>query len=78
MFSFSLAGQPEFLLGGNPLICDCELQWLPEMNRDELQEDQPRISDLEDIKCRLNNQRRNDTIQNVVNVAPSDLSLIHI
>lgn len=37
-----------------------------------MQEHHPRVADLSEIKCRLNNQRRNDTIENVVNVAPSE------
>ena len=52
-----IAGQPEFLLSGNPLICDCDLEWLPGINSEEMQEHHPRVSDLSDIKCRLNNQR---------------------
>ena len=52
-----IAGQPEFLLSGNPLICDCDLEWLPGINSEEMQEHHPQVSDLSDIKCRLNNQR---------------------
>jgi hypothetical protein len=51
------------------LICDCELEWLPEINSIEMQDHHPRVADLSDIKCRLNNQPRNDTIEAVVNVA---------
>lgn len=63
-----ISGQPEFFLGGNPLVCDCGLDWLPGINSIEMQEHYPRVADLAEIKCRLNNQRRNDTIENVVNV----------
>ncbi len=37
-----------------------------------MQEHHPRVADLQDLTCRLNNQRRNDTIESVVNVQAQD------
>lgn len=65
----SVKGQPEFYLAGNPLVCDCELEWLPEINSMTMQEHHPRVADLDDLMCRLNNQPRNDTVVSVNSVA---------
>lgn len=43
---------PEFYIGGNPFICDCNIEWLQKIN--ELNNRQyPRVMDLETIYCKL-------------------------
>ena len=42
-----------FLLGGNPIICDCKMQWFKTINTGDSLENFPVISDLESIYCRL-------------------------
>ena len=59
-------------MSGNPFVCDCQLEWLPQINSVEMQEHHPRVADLSEIECRLNNQPRNDSIEAVSQVAPSD------
>ena len=44
------SGRPEFLLAGNPLVCDCELEWLPKMFKTT---DTPIVMDLDDITCQV-------------------------
>ena len=52
--------RPTFLLGGNPIICDCDMQWFKSINNNNgdngannsLQR-YPLIGDLESIYCRL-------------------------
>ena len=44
---------PSFLLGGNPIICDCEMQWFKSVNDNNSIQRYPVISDLESIYCRL-------------------------
>eukprot|EP00090_Calanus_glacialis_P019644 TRINITY_DN30137_c0_g1_i1.p1 TRINITY_DN30137_c0_g1~~TRINITY_DN30137_c0_g1_i1.p1 ORF type:complete len:1191 (-),score=181.26 TRINITY_DN30137_c0_g1_i1:163-3735(-) len=44
---------PQFLLGGNPIICDCEMQWFKTVNDNNNIQRYPIIADLESIYCRL-------------------------
>jgi len=44
---------PHFLLGGNPIICDCEMEWFKTINNNNNIHRFPHISDLESIYCRL-------------------------
>ncbi len=48
--------RPEFLLGGNPFLCDCEMEWLQKINSMASHGHHARVGDLEDVKCRLNSQ----------------------
>ncbi len=44
----------EFLLAGNPLSCDCELEWLPRVNDMSLRTGRyPRVGDLEQVQCQV-------------------------
>lgn len=42
---------PEFYIGGNPYLCDCNLDWLQNVNTDH--RTQPRLMDLASIYCKL-------------------------
>ena len=42
-----------FLLGGNPFLCDCNLEWLQSINNEENFSLYPIVNDLESIYCRL-------------------------
>ena len=52
--SSDIAEAPQFLLGGNPIVCDCEMQWFKSINEktNSIQR-YPLIADLESIYCRL-------------------------
>ncbi|XP_043217044.1 toll-like receptor Tollo [Amphibalanus amphitrite] len=45
--------RPEFYVGGNPVTCDCRLQWLGELNSNNDSSQYPRLMDLESLFCRL-------------------------
>lgn len=42
---------PEFYIGGNPYLCDCNLDWLQNVNTKH--RTQPRLMDLASIYCKL-------------------------
>ncbi|KAK7079729.1 Toll6p [Halocaridina rubra] len=44
---------PEFYLGGNPFICDCNMEWLQRINGLEHERQNPKIMDLESIYCQM-------------------------
>ena len=52
--SSEILDTPQFLLGGNPIICDCEMQWFKSINdnNNNIQR-YPVIADLESIYCKL-------------------------
>ena len=65
---------PKLLLGGNPLRCDCEMEWLYSASRmldisviTDTNYMQPQIIDTPDVKCQLPHYRGNST--NVIRVA---------
>jgi hypothetical protein len=41
----------EFLLGGNPWICDCQMEWMKDVNRLSLTHSYARIVDIESVMC---------------------------
>ncbi|XP_055906623.1 toll-like receptor 6 [Eupeodes corollae] len=43
---------PEFYIGGNPFLCDCNIDWLQKINHMTSRQ-YPRIMDLETIYCKL-------------------------
>ncbi|XP_037083497.1 toll-like receptor Tollo, partial [Pollicipes pollicipes] len=45
--------RPEFYIGGNPVMCDCQLHWLSELNANNDSSQYPRLMDLESLFCRL-------------------------
>jgi Leucine-rich repeat (LRR) protein len=44
---------PEFFLGGNPFLCDCEMEWLTRINQLSALRQHPTVLDLDAIVCRL-------------------------
>ena len=56
--------RPFFSLGGNPLLCDCQMQWLKKVNNENLNSEgmYPIIGDLESIYCRLTQAAENTFI----------------
>ena len=48
----------EFFLSGNPILCDCEMEWLQKINSMEHNHGRQhaRVGDLEKVQCRLNSQ----------------------
>lgn len=43
---------PEFYIGGNPFVCDCNIEWLKGIN-DQNSRQYPRIMDIDTIYCKL-------------------------
>jgi len=54
--------RPEFYFGGNPFLCDCNLEWLKTINKEENGGMYPRVNDLESIYCRLMYSKENPYI----------------
>ncbi|KAE8573754.1 toll-like receptor 7 [Halyomorpha halys] len=49
---------PEFYLGGNPFLCDCSMDWLPEINNiSQSQRQYPKVMDLDNVMCRMTYSR---------------------
>ena len=55
LIHFLIADQlPEFLLSGNPWLCDCNMEWLLSINQRAT--GYPRVLDLDSVQCHLNGQ----------------------
>ncbi|XP_053604299.1 toll-like receptor Tollo [Plodia interpunctella] len=50
---------PEFFIGGNPLECDCTMEWLQKINTGNRARTQPKLMDLDSINCKLLYNRGN-------------------
>lgn len=50
---------PEFFIGGNPLECDCTMDWLQKINTGNRARTQPKLMDLDSINCKLLYSRGN-------------------
>lgn len=50
---------PEFFIGGNPLECDCTMEWLQKINTGNRARTQPKLMDLDSIYCKLLYNRGN-------------------
>ncbi|CAK1555206.1 unnamed protein product [Leptosia nina] len=48
---------PEFYIGGNPIDCDCSMEWLPLINNMTSTRQYPRIMDLENVLCKMTHTR---------------------
>ncbi|XP_022129543.2 toll-like receptor 7 [Pieris rapae] len=48
---------PEFYIGGNPIDCDCSMEWLPLINNMTATRQYPRIMDLENVLCKMTHTR---------------------
>lgn len=47
---------PEFYIGGNPFVCDCNIEWLKAINEQNSRQ-YPRIMDIDTIYCKLLHNR---------------------
>ncbi|XP_045499162.1 toll-like receptor Tollo [Colias croceus] len=53
---------PEFFIGGNPLECDCTMEWLQKINTGNRARTQPKLMDLDSIYCKLLYNRGNSYV----------------
>lgn len=60
---------PEFFIGGNPLECDCTMEWLQKINTGNRARTQPKLMDLDSIYCKLLYNRGNAYVP-LVEAAP--------
>ncbi|XP_046978216.1 toll-like receptor Tollo [Vanessa cardui] len=60
---------PEFFIGGNPLECDCTMEWLQKINTGNRARTQPKLMDLDSIYCKLLYNRGNTYVP-LVEAAP--------
>ena len=52
---------PQILLLGNPLVCDCHLEWLPSINIYGVEapssHDHLKVMDLAELECQLSHEK---------------------
>lgn len=60
---------PDFFIGGNPLECDCTMDWLQKVNTGNRARTQPKLMDLDSIYCKLLYNRGNAYVP-LVEAAP--------
>jgi len=53
---------PEFLLGGNPWLCDCGMEWIKSINQKSSNGGYPRIMDLDAVMCGINGARNSSLV----------------
>ena len=51
--STDIQSLPQFNLGGNPIACDCNMQWFKSVNEKNKMKLYPHIADIESIYCQL-------------------------
>ncbi len=63
---------PEFFLGNNPFYCDCEMEWLQKINQMAHRGTHPRVMDLDNVQCRLNNRQSHENTMPIMKVQASE------
>ncbi|CAL4124847.1 unnamed protein product, partial [Meganyctiphanes norvegica] len=51
---------PEFYIGGNPIFCDCHMEWMHRIHKISSLRQHPRIMDLDKITCTIPYPRSED------------------
>ena len=67
--------RPMFYFGGNPFLCDCNLEWLQTINNEENFSLYPIVNDLESIYCRLMFSKENAVVP-LVEVSESPINFV--
>ncbi|XP_014217359.1 toll-like receptor Tollo [Copidosoma floridanum] len=44
---------PQLYIGGNPVLCDCTMEWLPRVNELSRMRQHPRVMDLDAVTCEM-------------------------
>lgn len=67
---------PELYLAGNPLHCDCEMEWLRKINEmAEQRRQHPKLTDFHNINCTLEHYHGHNTPEDIVTKPLYDLNL---
>ncbi|XP_050026248.1 toll-like receptor Tollo [Dermacentor andersoni] len=53
---------PQFMVAGNPYLCDCHMEWLQRLGHLDDSRQYPRVIDLADVACHLSFSRRKATL----------------
>ncbi|CAN7989271.1 unnamed protein product, partial [Ixodes hexagonus] len=53
---------PQFMVAGNPYLCDCHMEWLQRLGNLDDSRQYPRVIDLADVVCHLSFTRRKATL----------------
>lgn len=53
---------PQFMVAGNPYLCDCHMEWLQRLGNLDDSRQYPRVIDLADVACQLSFSRRKATL----------------
>ncbi len=64
--SFFIPARPEFFLSGNPLVCDCEMEWLQQINDIAVNGDHGSVADLDEVVCQLGDRIGNNGTEVIV------------
>ena len=83
LFNFTANSLPQFFLGGNPFFCDCEMEWLQKINQMAHRGTHPRVMDLDNVRCGLNNNNNKNAdtthgIANSNNIQPHRVPIMQI
>ena len=72
IFIFISGQMPEFFLAENPLLCDCEMEWLQKINSMAQHRQHARVADADQIQCQLNNQYGHSAPVSMMQLKKSD------
>ena len=62
---------PEFYIGGNPIFCDCNMEWLHRMHQISGLRQHPRVMDLDKVTCTLPYPRGQENRVSFLETQPS-------
>ena len=62
---------PQFYIGGNPIFCDCNMEWMHRVHQISARRQHPRVMDLDKVTCTLPYPRSNDNLVAFLETQPS-------
>lgn len=62
---------PQFYIGGNPIFCDCHMEWMHRVHQISARRQHPRVMDLDKVTCTLPYPRSNDNRVSFLETRPS-------
>ncbi|KAL7648279.1 UNVERIFIED_CONTAM: hypothetical protein RMT77_000185 [Armadillidium vulgare] len=62
---------PEFYIGGNPVFCDCQMEWMHRVHQITSLRQHPRVMDLDKVTCTLPYPRSEINLQPFLETHPS-------
>ncbi|KAF2362520.1 Toll/interleukin-1 receptor (TIR) domain [Trinorchestia longiramus] len=62
---------PQFYIGGNPIFCDCNMEWMHRVHQISARRQHPRVMDLDKVTCTLPYPRSNENRISFLETRPS-------